>query len=85
VSINNDSLPSGRVGRRYKARLKAKAGKKPYVWSLTAGSLPSGLSFDATDAAISGTPLMIGDANLTFRVTDPLGGVAQKTMILSIR
>lgn len=85
VSINNDSLPSGRVGRRYKARLKAKAGKKPYVWSLTAGSLPSGLSFDATAAAISGTPLTIGDANLTFRVTDPLGGVAQKTMSLSIR
>ena len=85
VSINNDSLPSGRVGRRYKARLKAKAGKKPYVWSLTAGSLPPGLSFTATTASITGTPAAIGDSSLTFRVTDPLGGVVQKTLLLSVQ
>jgi hypothetical protein len=85
VSINNQSLPSGRVGRRYKARLKAKAGQKPYAWSIVAGTLPSGLTFDATSASISGTPLAIGDTSLSFQVTDPLGGVAQKTLTLSIR
>jgi hypothetical protein len=68
VSINNQALPLGRVGRRYSARLKAKAGKKPYAWSLVAGA-----------------PTAVGDSNLTFRVTDPLGGVAQKILTLSIR
>ena len=85
VSINNQSLPSGRVGRRYNARLKAKAGRKPYAWSLIAGSLPLGLTFDATTAAISGTPLAVGESSLTFRVIDPLGGSIQKTLTLSIR
>jgi hypothetical protein len=85
VSISNKSLPSGRAGRRYKARLKAKAGQKPYAWSLIAGSLPSGLTFDVTSASISGTPLAVGETSLGFQVTDPLGGVAQKTLTLSIR
>jgi hypothetical protein len=73
------------VGRRYKARLKAKAGRKPYSWSLIAGSLPAGLTFDSTTASITGTPLAIGDTSLTFRVTDPLGGVAQKALTLTIK
>ena len=85
VTINNQSLPAGRVGRRYKARLKANAGKKPYVWSLAAGSLPAGLTFDPTAASITGTPSAIGDTSLTFQVSDPLGGVAQKILTLSIR
>jgi hypothetical protein len=85
VSISNRSLPTGRAGRRYKARLKAKAGQKPYAWSIVAGSLPSGLTFDATSASISGTPLAIGDTNLSFQATDALGGVVQKTLTLSIR
>ena len=85
VRINNPSLPSGRVGRRYKAHLRAKAGDKPYVWSLVSGTPPAGLTFDPTAASIVGTPSAIGDTSLTFQVTDSLGGVAQKTLILSVR
>jgi hypothetical protein len=85
VSINNQALPLGRVGRRYSARLKAKAGKKPYAWSLVAGSIPSGLTFDPAIASITGAPTAIGDSNLTFRVADSLGGSAEKTLTLSIR
>ena len=85
VSINNQALPSGRVGRRYNVRLKPKGGQKPYVWSLIGGSLPSGLTFDPADGSIRGTPLATGDVNLTFQAADPLGGLAQKTLMLSIR
>lgn len=85
VSINNQALPSGRVGRRYNARLKSKGGQKPYTWSLVAGSIPSGLTFDSSTASIAGTPIAIGDTNLTFRVGDPLGGSSEKTLTLPIR
>jgi len=85
VSINNQALPSGRLGRRYSARVKSKGGQKPYTWSLVAGSIPAGLAFDPLSASITGTPIAIGETNLTFQVTDPLGGVAQKTLTLSIR
>lgn len=85
VNISNQSLPNGRVGRSYSARLSAKSGKRPFTWSLTGGSLPSGLALDATTGRITGTPLAVGDTNLTFQVTDTMGGVAQKALSLSVR
>jgi glucose/arabinose dehydrogenase len=85
VNISNPSLPIGRVGRSYSGRLSARFGKKPFTWSLAAGSLPSGLSLDPTTGRISGAPLVVGDTNITFQVTDTLGGVAQKALTLSIK
>jgi glucose/arabinose dehydrogenase len=85
VAILNQSLAPGTAGRRYNARLKAKGGKKPYMWSLIAGSLPSGLSFNSATASISGTPEQPGDHSVTFQVTDPLGGAAEKTLILPVQ
>jgi Putative Ig domain len=85
VNISKRSLPIGDVGRSYTGRLRARSGKKPFTWSLVAGALPSGLSLDATTGRITGIPLSSGDTNLTFRVTDILGGVAQKDLALLIR
>jgi len=85
VNIGNQSLPTGRVGRSYSARLTGRSGKKPFTWSLGAGSLPSGLSLDATTGRITGIPAAAGDTNLTFQVTDTLGGVTQKALTLSIK
>lgn len=85
VMINNQNLPAGRAGRRYRAHLKPGAGKKPYVWSLTAGTLPAELSFDPGTASIAGTPLAATQTDLTFQVTDSLGGTTQRTLTLTIR
>ncbi|GEM_PF-359648 len=85
VAINNRNLPAGRAGRRYRARLGAGAGKKPYGWSLTGGTLPAGLSFDPATASIAGTPLAAAQTDLTFQVTDSLGGASQRTLTLVIR
>jgi aldose sugar dehydrogenase len=85
VNIGNQSLPTGRVSRSYSARLVGRSGKKPFTWSLSAGSLPSGLSLDATTGRITGIPAAVGDTSLTFQVTDTLGGVAQKALTLSIK
>jgi large repetitive protein len=85
VSISNRSLPVGRAARSYSARLSARSGKKPYTWSLVAGSLPSGVMLDPATGRISGTPLSLGDTNLTVQVIDALGGVAQKALTLSIK
>jgi len=85
VMISSQGLPAGRVGRRYRAHLKVNAGKKPYVWSLTAGTLPAELSFDPGTASITGTPLAATQTDLTFQVTDSLGGTRQQTLTLTIR
>ena len=85
VNIGNSSLPNGRVGRNYNARLTGRLGGKPFAWSLVGGSLPSGLSLDTVAGRITGIPVAAGDTSLTFQVTDALGGVAQKTLALSVR
>jgi aldose sugar dehydrogenase len=85
VNISNLSLPIGRVGRSYSGRLSARSGKKPFTWSLAAGSLPSGLSLDPATGRITGNPVSVGDNNVTFQVIDALGGVAQKALTLSIK
>jgi len=85
LSIRDGSLPAGRVGRRYNARLRARAGQKPFTWSLVGGPLPAGLALDAATGRITGIPAAAADTTLILRVDDSLGGVAQTTVALSIR
>jgi glucose/arabinose dehydrogenase len=85
VTISTRTLPFGRVGRRSAFRVAAVRGKKPYAWSVIAGALPSGLTLDSTTGRITGTPVSVESADLTFQVTDSLGGVAQKSFVLTIK
>jgi YD repeat-containing protein len=85
VTITTRSLSGGRLSRSYSAALKAANGVPPYTWSLLAGTMPSGLVFTPSTGTISGVPAVAGSVSLTFQVTDALGGVAQKTLTLTIK
>jgi hypothetical protein len=65
--------------------LTGRLGSKPFTWSLIGGSLPAGLFLDTVAGRITGIPVAAGDTSLTFQVTDSLGGVAQRTLTLSVR
>lgn len=78
-------LKVGVIGRSYSGRMKATGGKSPYTWSLSSGRLPAGIAIEASSGRITGIPTETGSFNLTFQVQDPLGGVAQKTLTLSVR
>jgi hypothetical protein len=75
LDITTTSLPDGKVQQSYNQTLQATGGVTPYTWSIISGSLPSGLSLNASTGVISGTPAYgtRGDYNLTFRVTDSQG------------
>ncbi|HTM09644.1 MAG TPA: putative Ig domain-containing protein [Verrucomicrobiae bacterium] len=79
-------LKKGVVGKSYAVTLKAKGGKLPYTWSLIGGSLPAGLTANAS-GTISGMPdaLAPGTYNVTFRVTDALGDFKDKPLPLMIQ
>ena len=84
LQITTASLPGGQVGVGYSATLVATGGTTPYTWSLTSGTLPAGLSFNA--GVISGTPTASASASLTFNVVDS-GNPAQSssaTLLLSV-
>lgn len=71
---------SGQVNVAYNSALTATGGVPPYSYSISAGSLPSGLNLNGGTGAITGTPTTAGVFNFTGRVfdssapTDPLPG-----------
>jgi hypothetical protein len=63
-------LPAGTAGKLYAPQmLTGTGGVPPYSWSLSAGSLPSGLNLSST-GVISGTPAVSGTFNFTVQLRD---------------
>jgi len=62
-------LPAARAGVAYSATLAAKGGTAPYVWSLSAGTLPAGLTLSKA-GVVSGTPTTAGTFSFTAKVSD---------------
>ena len=85
VTVATSRLPIGRVGRNFSAAITPRGGKKPYSWSLISGALPAGLAFDPMTGRIAGAPQVAATINLTFRVTDVLGGIAEKEFVLTVK
>ena len=84
LSITTGSLSSGIQSLAYSASLAASGGAVPYTWSITAGSLPSGLSLNTSTGAINGTPTSAGTSNFTAQVTDAKSSSVSQTFSLSI-
>jgi hypothetical protein len=67
------TLPVGTVGVSYSATLVATGVQASSGYSVASGTLPAGLSLNATTGAITGTPTTNGTSNLTFRATNANG------------
>ncbi len=83
LSITTPSLAGGKTGANYSAALAASGGTNSYTWTLTDGSLPTGLTLSAS-GAISGTPTTAATYNFTITVTDTKSHTAIKTYSITI-
>ncbi|MCW5645718.1 MAG: putative Ig domain-containing protein, partial [Sphingopyxis sp.] len=72
LDIQPANLPSGTVGVLYSAILTTDGGVAPYAYSVTAGSVPTGLTF-APDGRLSGTPVAAGNFSFTVTAQDSSG------------
>jgi hypothetical protein len=82
--IETTVLPRGTVGVQYARTLVASGGTTPFTWSLDSGSLPAGLSLDASTGVISGTPTTVEGPEFVVRVTDDFGLFDTRTLCIHI-
>lgn len=80
--ITTTSVPQGEIALAYSTTFTATGGHLPYSWSISSGTLPSGLTF-GTSGVLSGTPQSAG-TTFTARVTDWSGRTAQQAYTISI-
>lgn len=83
--ITTTSLPNGVTTKTYNAALQSSGGTGAVTWSVTVGSLPTGLVLNAATGVISGTPTTAGSTSFTVMATDSAVPTPQtKTQALSI-
>jgi hypothetical protein len=84
LTASSGRLGFGEVGVRYAGSLGASGGAAPFLWTVTGGALPAGLTLDAATGAIRGTPRAAGSFQLTFSVADASGQQATGVVTLPI-
>ncbi len=84
LAITTASLPSGSLNTPYNSLLGANGGITPYTWSISSGSLPVGLSLNASTGLISGTPGAAGVSPITVKITDANQNTATQNFSITI-
>ena len=84
LSVTTASLPAGQLAVAYSQTLAAAGGVGPYTWAVTSGSLPAGLSLNASTGVVSGTPTAAGTSSFTVTATDSQSPADTATKALSI-
>ena len=84
VAVNPATLPNGTVGVAYSQTVSATGGNGSYTFSVSAGSLPAGLSLNAATGAITGTPTAAATSNFTITATDGLGATGARAYSVTI-
>ena len=83
LTISTASVPAAQVGVAYTQTMAANGGSAPYTWSVTSGSLPTGLTLSAA-GVLSGTPTVSGLSAFTIQVADSASHTATATYPLNI-
>lgn len=84
LAISTVTLPGGTVSSVYSQTLAASGGSGSKTWSLQTGTLPAGLTLNASSGVISGTPTTAGTSNVTVKVTDAASATATKALSIVV-
>jgi hypothetical protein len=84
VTVTTLSLPDGQVGLAYAETVAKSGGVGPFNWDISVGTLPAGLSLNASTGAITGTPTTAGLSNFTVRATDALAQQDEQALAITV-
>ncbi len=83
LAITTTALAAGSVGTAYSATVVATGGSTPYVFAISSGTLPAGLSI-SSGGVLSGTPTTAGTSTFTVVAADAAGARASQNFSLTI-
>lgn len=83
-TITTTSLPAGVLRQPYNATLQAVGGFPPYLWMVSSGSLPAGLTLNS-NGTITGTPTAKGVSSFTVQATDSQQQVAAANLAITVQ
>jgi len=83
LAISTLKIRPAKVGRLYRAKLKALGGVLPKTWRVK-GRLPRGIRLDRTLGVLSGTPLKAGTYRITVEVVDALKVKSTTPLVLVV-
>ncbi|MFZ0314798.1 MAG: Ig domain-containing protein [Candidatus Korobacteraceae bacterium] len=84
VAVTTTSLPAATVNTFYNALLTANGGITPYTWSILSGTLPTGLTLNASTGQITGQPGSAGLWQFTIKVTDSQQNTATAALAIAV-
>jgi hypothetical protein len=84
LRLRTQNVPAARVGRTYRAELRAMGGVAPTFWTIERGRLPRGLRLDATLGVLVGTPRTSGTHRITIEARDRLDVKARATFTIVV-
>ncbi|MDP3953900.1 MAG: Ig domain-containing protein, partial [bacterium] len=84
INIETTLLPDVFVGEAYSQILQILGGTSPFGWSISAGSLPTGLTINSSTGEISGSPTVVNIYNFTVQVADANNDVAFKDLSITV-
>ena len=84
LSLSFPAPPAGTVGTAYTDTLTATGGTTPYTWSVSAGTLPAGITLNASTGVLAGTPTVAGTSSFTIKVTDASSQTATEAASITI-
>ena len=84
LSLASRPRRPGRVGTAYTDTLTATGGTTPYTWSVSAGTLPAGITLNASTGVLAGTPTAAGTSSFTVKVTDANSQTATEATSITI-
>ncbi len=84
LAVDTATLPSASLNVPYSTTLTSRGGLKPITWSVASGTLPTGITLDATTGQLSGTPTSSATASFTVRTTDSESQTATKAFTFPV-
>ena len=83
LQITTTQLAGATLSGAYSATFAASGGTTPYTWSLSSGSLPTGLTLSSS-GTISGTPSVLGSFPFTVQVKDAAAHTASSNFTINV-